>query len=49
MDSNGGSGTGTVQEVVVESNTPAELSPDGIGLAADILTITTTNPDPNVT
>jgi len=49
VDSNGGTGTGTVQEVVVENNTPDQLSPDGIGLAADILTITTTNPDPNAT
>jgi hypothetical protein len=49
LDSDGGSGTGTVQQVEVQGNTPAQLSPSGTGLEADILTITTTKVDPTAT
>jgi len=49
LDSDGGSGTGTVQQVEVQGNTPEQLSPSGTGLEADILTITTTKVDPTAT
>ncbi len=49
LPAEGGDGVGAVQQVEAQGNEPEQAPIADIAMEADILTMTTTNPDPNVT